>query len=237
MGLSFTDIFCGAGGSSIGLAAAGYELRLAANHWQRAIETHAANFPDAEHVCADINNYDMRRLPSTDVLWASPICTEISPAGGRRRRPKVAGQLEMLEEYGHLDRAAFDRTRATAQDVIRATEVHRYPVVLCENVPEFAEWELFGWWLDGMRILGYQHQIVCVSSAHIGSPANPWAPQWRDRLYIVFTRTGIPLPDVEPRPLAWCTECGRDVHARQWWKNPRRAKVGRYRAQYLYRCP
>ena len=45
MSLTFTDIFCGAGGSSIGLAAAGFELKLAANHWQTAIETHAANFP------------------------------------------------------------------------------------------------------------------------------------------------------------------------------------------------
>ncbi|HEX3649759.1 MAG TPA: DNA cytosine methyltransferase, partial [Pseudonocardiaceae bacterium] len=47
VGLTFTDIFCGAGGSSIGLTAAGFELRLAANHWARAIETHAANFHDA----------------------------------------------------------------------------------------------------------------------------------------------------------------------------------------------
>ena len=47
MSLDFTDIFCGAGGSSIGLVAAGLELKLAANHWDRAIETHSANFRDA----------------------------------------------------------------------------------------------------------------------------------------------------------------------------------------------
>src|ERR1022692_4866472 len=73
---TFTDIFCGAGGSSIGLTEAGLEQRLAANHWQRAIDTHAANFPGAEHLCADVNNYDFRRLPRTQILWASPICTE-----------------------------------------------------------------------------------------------------------------------------------------------------------------
>ena len=32
MSLTFTDIFCGAGGSSIGLADAGFELKPAANH-------------------------------------------------------------------------------------------------------------------------------------------------------------------------------------------------------------
>lgn len=43
MSITFTDIFCGAGGSSIGLTEAGLELRLAANHWDRAIATHSMN--------------------------------------------------------------------------------------------------------------------------------------------------------------------------------------------------
>lgn len=232
MSLTFTDIFCGAGGSSNGLVAAGMELKLAANHWQRAIETHAANHPTADHICADVNNYDMRRLPSTDILWASPICTEISPAGGRKR---TKGQLSLME-YGSVPDAAWERTRATAYDVIRATEVHRYKAVLCENVVEFAvDWELFDWWRRGMEMLGYNSQIVSASSAHIGGQGNVHAPQWRDRIYIVFTRQGIPLPDLKPRPLAWCPECGEDVHAVQSWRNGRR--VGKYKQQYDYRCP
>ncbi len=236
--LTFTDIFCGAGGSSIGLSAAGYDLKLAANHWDRAIETHAANFADAEHLCADVSNYDMRRLPRTDVLWASPICTEISPAGGRRRQRAANGQGDLLEEYGYVSPSAFDRTRATAFDVIRATEVHRYTAVLIENVVEFAtDWELFDWWLAGMTKLGYNHQTVCVSSAHVGGDGNAYAPQWRDRLYVVFTRTGVPLPDVAPRPLAWCAACDTAVAAVQSWKNPRGRRLGKYRQQYVYVCP
>jgi len=230
--LTFTDIFCGAGGSSNGLVAAGMELKLAANHWQRAIETHAANHPTADHICADVNNYDMRRLPSTDILWASPICTEISPAGGRKR---TKGQLSLLE-YGSVPDTAWERTRATAYDVIRATEVHRYKAVLCENVVEFGvDWELFDWWRKGMEMLGYNSQVVSASSAHIGGPGNAHAPQWRDRIYIVFTRKGIPLPDLKPRPLAWCPDCGQDVNARQSWRNGRR--IGKYKQQYDYRCP
>lgn len=234
MSLTFTDIFCGAGGSSTGLVAAGYELTLAANHWQRAIETHAANHRDADHLCADINNYDMRRLPRTDVLWASPICTEISPAGGRRR---TRGQLALdLEGDGHVPDAAWERTRATAYDVLRATEVHRYLAVICENVLEFAvDWELFGWWRQGMELLGYASQVVSVSSAHVGGEGNTPAPQWRDRIYVVFTRTGVPTPDLEPRPSAWCPQCEQDIDAVQSWRGGRR--VGKYRQQYDYRCP
>ena len=81
MTLTVTDLFCGAGGASSGLVEAGLGVVLAANHWPTAIATHAANHPGTEHLCADINNLDMRRLPRTDELWASVICTEISPAG------------------------------------------------------------------------------------------------------------------------------------------------------------
>ncbi|TWP51465.1 DNA cytosine methyltransferase [Lentzea tibetensis] len=234
MTLTFTDIFCGAGGSSIGLSAAGFELKLAANHWPRAIETHAANFPGAEHLCADVSNYDMRRLPRTDVLWASPICTEISPAGGRKRQ---TAQLDLLEQ-GPVARAGFERTRATFMDVIRATEVHRYRAVLVENVVDVAtDWELFDWWIGGMKLLGYNVQFTSVSSAHVGDDTNPHAPQWRDRLYMTFTREGIPLPDVTPTPLAWCGECGQQVRAVQSWRRARGRTVGKYRQQYDYRCP
>jgi DNA (cytosine-5)-methyltransferase 1 len=240
MSLTFTDIFCGAGGSSTGLVAAGLELKLAANHWQRAIETHAANHPTADHLCADVNNYDMRRLPATDILWASPICTELSPAGGRRRKARASaagpGQFA-LEDHGHVPDAAFDRTRATFWDVIRAAEVHRYRAVLVENVMEAADWELFDIWLAGMRTLGYRHQFVSLSSAHAGGDGNAPAPQWRDRIYIVLTLEGIPLPDVEPRPLAWCQVCEESVHAVQSWKKPGARKLGKYGQQYVYRCP
>jgi DNA (cytosine-5)-methyltransferase 1 len=158
-GITFTDVFCGFGGSSIGLENAGLELLLGANHRDKAIATHALNFPDADHLIADVSNYDMRRLPASDVLWASPICTELSPA-------------------------ALDRTRATFWDVVRATEAQRYKIVAIENVVEASEWELFDIWLAAMDKLGYNHQFISVSSAHIGDDTNPHAPQWRDRLYI-----------------------------------------------------
>jgi DNA (cytosine-5)-methyltransferase 1 len=252
MSLTFTDIFCGAGGSSIGLAAAGFELKLAANHWQTAINTHSANFPQAEHVCADVNNYDMRRLPKTDVLWASPICTEISPAGGtkgRRTRPVGQGDLlEDLEAFGPIRAEGFDRTRATFWDVIRATEVHRYAAVLVENVPDVIDrWELFDVWLLAMARLGYAYQLVSANSAHVGGPGNQPAPQWRDRLYIVLTRDDIPIPDVSLRPVSYCQRCDADVDGVQTWCDTARHKTlraGRYRrnpttvyGQYWYTCP
>lgn len=232
--LDATDLFCGAGGSISGLKAAGIKIRLGANHWDRAIETVSANVPEADYLCADINAYDMRRLPRTRILWASVICTELSPSGGNK---KHRGQLS-LEEHGHVPSAAYERTRACALDVVRATEVHRYDAVVVENVVEFArDWELYDWWIDGMCRLGYRVQVVNVSAAHVWGAGNPPAPQWRDRIFIVFTREGVPEPDLEPRPLAWCFACEELVDGVQWWKRADRRRVGKYGQQYLYRCP
>jgi DNA (cytosine-5)-methyltransferase 1 len=229
-------LFCGAGGDSDGFRRAGFEVVLGANHWAKAIETHAANFPEAEHLCVDLDHYDMRRLPKARVLVGSPICTESSPADGvKRQTPPTAGQLDLLEE-GPIADAAWERTRATAYDILRATEVHEFDAVVCENVPRFAtKWPLFRWWLHGMDILGLDYQIVSVSAAHIGGEGNPHAPQWRDRIFVVFTRKGMRKPDLSVRPPAWCPVCGEDVQAIQSWRNGR--TIGRYRQQYDYVCP
>lgn len=241
--IDFTDLFCGLGGSTRGLIEAGMRARLVMNHNRVQVDAHQANHPGTEHLCEDIHAYDKRSLPKTRVLWASPICTEISPAGGRKR---TYGQTYLLgpdgkevrvDANGNPIQPGFDRTRATALDIIAAAEVHRYDVVLCENVIEFfTDWELFDWWLGGFKIIGYNHQIVCASSAHLGDDDNEAAPQHRNRGYVVFTREGIPLPDLEVRPRAICPHCG-PVQARQVWRNPRRRKVGSWGVQYDYRCP
>jgi len=124
-----------------------------------------------------------------------------------------------------------------AFDVIRAAEVHRYKVIIVENVVEFAAWEMFDWWLAGLRNLGYTCQLISVSSAHVGDASNAPAPQWRDRLYVYCTAEGVAVPDVSPRPIAWCPTCDQTVAAVQSWRHPNRRKVGKYRQQYDYRCP
>jgi DNA (cytosine-5)-methyltransferase 1 len=250
---TFVDLFCGAGGSSTGLTMAGGLLLFAANHSRRNIATHSANYPGAEHACADLNHYDMRNIPAgADVLWASPICTELSPAGGTggstKKRNRVRPEQGELLKFGPVAEEEFIRTRATFHDVIRATEVHNFKYVLVENVVEAAwKWRLFGWWLDGMVFLGYGYQIISVSAAHVGDALNPHAPQRRDRMYVVFHRLDCPKPELEPRPVSWCDTCGQ-VEGVQVFKKPggtlcasgRYFKVGKYgvrNGQYVYRCP
>ena len=95
--LTMTDLFCGAGGSSTGaVSVPGVTVRLAANHWATAIETHNANHPDTDHLQADISNTDPRYIPGTDILWASPECTNHSRAKGRKlpSQPDLFGDVE-----------------------------------------------------------------------------------------------------------------------------------------------
>lgn len=49
--LTFTDQFCGAGGSTEGAKRAGLEGRMALNHWKLAVSTHQTNHPEMPHEC------------------------------------------------------------------------------------------------------------------------------------------------------------------------------------------
>ena len=234
MSLTVTDLFCGAGGSAAGATAVpGVELRMAANHWRLAVDTHAKNFPAADHDVADISAADPRRYPRTDILWASPECTNHSQAKGRRRA-EDGRQPDLFGEV--LPDPAAERSRATMWDVPRFAEHHRYAAVVVENVVDAAKWVMWPAWLQAMALLGYDHRVVYLNSMHAPAMAAPRAPQSRDRLYVVFWRSGDRRPDLEVRPAAWCEPCGQDVAAVQWWKRPGRA-WGRYRQQYAYRCP
>lgn len=233
-------MFCGIGGDTKGFEEAGWEVAFGANHSRRNIETFAANFDRAETLCQDMDRYDMHNLPPAQILFASPICTELSPAGGRKRRqPKglSRGQLALLE-HGPVAQETWERTRATAYDIVRAAEVWRYDAICWENVTEFpTDWPLFDWWVKGFDILGYDHTMAFVSAAHIGGDGNEQAPQWRDRAVGVFVRKGIPLPDLTPRPVGRCTGCGEDVAAVQSWRDPLAPRRGKYGEQYDYVSP
>lgn len=228
--ITVTDQFCGAGGSSLGASKAiankGGEIKLALNHWKMAIETHNTNFPDTIHECTDISACDPRRYPTTDILITSPECTNHSVSNGKKR---VKAQLDLFDQ-GILDPAA-ERSRATMWDVPRFSEVHKYNIVIVENVVDARSWVQFPAWLMSMHLLGYMHKCVYINSMH----CHP-TPQSRDRMYVVFWKKGNKFPDLEFRPLAHCPACGKDVEAVQVWKNPDK-KFGKYKKQYNYHCP
>ncbi|WP_312855810.1 DNA cytosine methyltransferase [Nocardioides stalactiti] len=240
-----TDLFCGGGGSSTGMIAVpGIQVRMAANHWDLAVEVHNSNHPDADHAAVDLHEEDPRYFPRTDILWASPECTKWSQASGAKYSSistSLDGDLLELLNPDLVDEdpetAIVRRSRLLMFDVLRFVEHHRYRAGVIENVVDIAtnrkyapEWAL---WRKGLINLGYEFRVVSLNSMHAQAHGDP-APQSRDRLYIVFWLKGNRAPNIDAvmRPLAWCPECSAVVESQQVFKNGR--TVGKYRSQYVY---
>ena len=236
--LTITDLFCGAGGSSTGAEQVpGVRVRMAANHWRLAVQTHAQNLPWADHDCADISQTDPRRYPVTDLLWASPECTNHSQAKGKKRAGR---QPDLFDET--LPDEAAERSRATMWDVCRFVEAmtlrgRPYRALVVENVVDVHGWMYYQAWKAALRAAGYCLHFVYLNSMFAGRLGEP-APQSRDRWYCVGHLDSIRCPDLNrwTRPPAWCPTCDTTVQAVQAWKRPDK-QHGRYRAQYVYRCP
>ena len=179
------DLFCGAGGESTGLIQAAGELGmkvdlLAINHWERAIETHSRNHPDARHLCETIQNVDpVRAVPGgrLNLLWASPECTHHSIARGGR--------------------PCSDQSRASAWLLLKWLSELYVERVIVENVPEFLNWgplghdgrplqsrrgEVFNAWVAALRSLGYQVDWRVLRAADYGDPTT------RRRLFVQAVR-------------------------------------------------
>lgn len=215
--LNIADLFCGAGGTSTGVIQAatrlGYSPRLTAvNHWQRAVDTHTANHPEARHLCASVDSLNPRHLfaeGELDVLWASPECTHHSRARGGK--------------------PMLDQSRATAWCVTRWADALRPACIMVENVPEFEEWgplddagkpipgqagRTFFAWVETLRAIGYTVDWRKLSAADFGDPTT------RTRLFVQAVRGGrrIVWPDATHTEQA-------DLFGRPRWRSAESAVI------------
>ncbi|WP_051797587.1 DNA cytosine methyltransferase [Catenuloplanes japonicus] len=241
MTYTLTDLFCGAGGSSSGAELVnGVQTVMAANHWAKAIATHQHNLPQAAHDCADISQVDPRRYPHTDLLWASPECTNHTQAKGVRDADKIPDLFDQT-----LDGDAAERSRATMWDVVRFLEAkllagRPYAGFVVENVVEVNKWLPYRAWRMAIEALGYCAHPVYLNSMY-AQAGGPGAPQSRDRWYLLGHLTKIRrCPDLRrwTRPDATCNNCGRTGKPVQAWKRTDRT-WGRYgsHGQYVWACP
>lgn len=188
------DLFCGAGGTSLGLSQACNELDidldlLAVNHWGVAIETHTANHPNARHICLPIDQIKPEvAVPGgrLHLLVASPECTHFSRARGGK--------------------PMSDQSRASAWNVLDWAQKLYIDNILIENVQDFRTWGPLGvsgrplkrekgktylQFLEMLRSLGYRVEDRVLNTANYGDPTT------RERLFIIARRNGkkIVWPD------------------------------------------
>lgn len=191
------DLFAGAGGASLGAALAcedlGHDYLIeAANHWERAVETHQKNFPGHIHYCQDVDKVDpIEAVPGgyLDILLAGPECTGFSRASGGKSKKR--------------------QNRSSAFDIMHWLEVIYTQTVIIENVREFLDWgplyppdyhiiglrnkpiphlkgRDFRLFIGGLEELGYTVEWRLLKSCDYGDPTS------RERLFIQATRKGRP---------------------------------------------
>jgi DNA (cytosine-5)-methyltransferase 1 len=150
------DLFCGAGGSSLGAHWAGVKVLIAMNHWALALDSHSKNFGDTAHVYGDVAFTDLRSMPNDiDLLMASPECTRHSTASGKLRwTPEAEG------------------SRATAWQVYRYAKEMRPRWLVVENVRQIQLWDEYEIWLKAIEALGYKVRVQILNAADFGVPQN-----------------------------------------------------------------
>ena len=85
MSYNVLDLFCGAGGLSLGFKMAGFNIVGGIDFNQEAIDTHALNFKDGFHFCGDIsslsNEFILENFENkVDVIIGGPPCQGFSTA-------------------------------------------------------------------------------------------------------------------------------------------------------------
>ena len=198
--LLYIDLFCGAGGTSTGVELARLHGEKCArviacvNHDENAIASHAANHPKTLHFTEDIRTLDITPLRKRAqyelvanpdarlVLWASLECTNFSKAkGGQPRDPD---------------------SRTLAEHLFRYIEQLNPDYIYIENVREFMSWgdldedgkpvsydkgRCYMTWVNKVCKYGYNYDHRLLNSANFGAMTT------RERLFIIFSRKGLPI--------------------------------------------
>lgn len=78
------DLFCGAGGMSLGFKHAGFEIIGGVDNDEAALQTHKINFPGNYHFCGDISDITdsevLSNFKNVDVIVGGPPCQGFSSA-------------------------------------------------------------------------------------------------------------------------------------------------------------
>ncbi|MGI8808930.1 MAG: DNA cytosine methyltransferase [Acidimicrobiales bacterium] len=178
------DLFAGAGGLTLGLDRAGYQVVLAADHDPAAVETHLANFPGP---CFDTDLSDAGRVDDLiglldgldiDLIAGGPPCQPFSRAGRSKIRDLVDKGI----------REAIDPRRELWRVFLRVVEEVRPRAVLMENVPDMAlgdDMRTVRYMADRLEAVGYETDMQILEAWRYG------VPQHRQRLFFVALREGV----------------------------------------------
>lgn len=190
------DLFCGAGGLSLGLSDAGFDVVLGIDNDPRALETHAHMFAGVscsldlgdDEVVTDLIAR-LRQLRPT-LIAGGPPCQPFSRAG--------ASKIRALVTSGQRD--AHDPRRELWRAFLRIVSEVRPPAALLENVPDMA----LGGRMEIVRTI--VHELERIGYAVHTRLLHAWqhgVPQYRQRFIMVAL--------ADSREFLWPEPTGRVV--------------------------
>ena len=188
------DFFCGCGGTSAGMMAAGMEIALGLDNDRDAGRSFLANFPEAALLCADIQKLPTKALdPYVSACRDHPLlfsaCAPCQPFSQQRRS---AASLQ-------------DERRGLLRHLLRFVRRHCPEFLFIENVPGLYEngvgQSIFRPFIRQLRHLGYRIENRVVRCQDYG------VPQRRSRLILLASLIGpIGFPDPTHGPGLPCPE-------------------------------
>ncbi len=179
------DLFAGAGGLSLGLKNAGWNVVAAVEVDKYAVATHHQNFPSTQGIRCDVRDVDWSKFRGIDLVAGGPPCQPFSVSG------KQLGQEDLRDMVPEFVRIV--------------SEVHPQAFIM-ENVKGLASVKFKDYLnnaIKDLKALGYNVSHTVLNSADYG------VPQFRERLFIVGMRDGefkFPKPTHGPgRKHPWVT--------------------------------
>lgn len=177
-GPTAVDLFCGAGGLSLGLRDAGFEVVVGIDSDREAIETHASLFPGLSTTW-DLSDPDV--VDRVAGIVSSGKITLV--AGGPPCQPfSSAGKALMRHLVQTGRRKQKDDRRELWQSFLAVIEKAKPPAVLMENVPEIAldpDMGILRAMVARLEGLGYSVATRLIETWRYG------VPQFRERFFLV----------------------------------------------------
>jgi DNA (cytosine-5)-methyltransferase 1 len=194
------DLFAGAGGLSLGLEQAGFDLLVGADSEPWAVETHVGNLGGLGY-CGDLSDptefiglLDSWGIESVDLLAGGVPCQPFSRAGASR-----------LKELVDAGRRLTDDPRVHLWQSFMQVVEHLQPrMVLVENVPDLPRWNngaVLAGFYESLQEIGYRVDARVLEGWRHG------VPQHRARMILIARN--------DRRPFVWPEERDQPVTLRQ----------------------
>lgn len=199
------DMFCGAGGASLGAREGGAKIVGGVDLWGPAVESFRLNFPQAHVFEEDLRTLTpekvLEKIGPIDLLISSPECTHHTCARGSKPRS--------------------DESKDTAFQVIRYAEILKPRWITLENVVHMKPWGRYKELMAELKRLNYKVREQVIDASLFG------VAQRRRRLFMIADLQECPT-EVRPADFeaksVWDILDASGAHKMTPLRAPRRAK-------------